>query len=530
MPLPPAAVPAAGAVVAVAATGVPALLHQREPDVVNLATGLVLLVSGAQLSALRQTRLTGTLLVMAAVAWFLPDLAPDVDVVGRVLAYGSLVHVTAIVAAVLVAPEGRVVRRAHGVALAVAAAASLSAVTGGYEFAVPAAGVVLVLAVVVPDVRRWWATRPGRAYLVAVVATAAALAGVPSLRALAGAGAETWMFAAYGGLLATASVALVRVGPWLRRATALDVGPDALTSLDDLLAGVTGDPGAHAVVRVTPDLWVRLDGRPAAPATVEDVAAVVARRPVPAALRATVDEGLRLAARNLVTRRVVDERVTELELLRARLVRVEDDERAELVTRLRQGPLSALVRLRADLSGGRAPDGLLRRVRETEDDLARVASGLDPLDGYASVAGALRVLAEQEGAAARLDAESRPGPTGGRALWFACSEALANAVKHAPSSRREVTLAADDAWVVLVVADDGPGPGRAADRGLVGVRDRIAAVGGSVAVTDLRPGTRVEVRVPGTRHHLDDAGAGADVAHRAPSLASTSPTVEEASP
>jgi hypothetical protein len=76
MPVPPAAVPAAGALVAVVATGVPALLHQREPDVVNLATGLVLLVSGSQLSALRQTRPTGTLLVLAAVAWFLPDLAP----------------------------------------------------------------------------------------------------------------------------------------------------------------------------------------------------------------------------------------------------------------------------------------------------------------------------------------------------------------------------------------------------------------------------------------------------------------------
>jgi signal transduction histidine kinase len=529
MPVPPAAVPAAGALVAVVATGVPALLHQREPDVVNLATGLVLLVSGSQLSALRQTRPTGTLLVLAAVAWFLPDLAPDVDALGRVLAYGSLVHVTAVVAAVLVAPEGRVVRRVHRVALAVSAAASLSAFTGGYELAVPAAGVVLVLAVVVPDVRRWWATRPGRTYLVAVVATAMALAGVPTVRALVGTSSEAWLFAAYGGLLATASVALVRVGPWLRRATALDVGPDALMSLDDLLAEVTGDPAAHAVVRVAPDAWVRLDGRPAAPAELDDLAVVVARRPVPPALRATVDEGLRLAAQNLVTRRVVHERVTELELLRTRLVRVEDDERTELVTRLRQGPLAALVRLRADLAGGRAPDALLRRVRETEDDLTRVASGLDPLDGYASVAEALRVLAQQEGAEVRVDAGCRPGPTGGRALWFACSEALANTVKHAPSARRQVTLASDDPWVVLVVADDGPGPGRATARGLVGVRDRIAAVGGSVDVADLRPGTRVEVRVPGTRHHLDEAGAGADAAHRAPSVASTSPT-EEASP
>ena len=107
MRIPTAAVPGGGALVAVAATAMPVVAYGRQPDAVNLAAGLVLLLAGAELLALAQTRATGLLLVAASTAWFLPDLAVTGTAAGAFLSGTTLAHVVPLVAAVLVAPSVR---------------------------------------------------------------------------------------------------------------------------------------------------------------------------------------------------------------------------------------------------------------------------------------------------------------------------------------------------------------------------------------------------------------------------------------
>jgi signal transduction histidine kinase len=84
------------------------------------------------------------------------------------------------------------------------------------------------------------------------------------------------------------------------------------------------------------------------------------------------------------------------------------------------------------------------------------------------------------------------------AAYYAVSEALANAAKHAHASAVYVELGADDAMVRLTVRDDGIGgadPSRGS--GLTGLRDRIEAVGGSLDVTSpVRGGTTLLIKIP----------------------------------
>lgn len=536
MRIPTAAVPGGGALVAVAATAMPVVAYGRQPDAVNLAAGLVLLLAGAELLALAQTRATGLLLVAASTAWFLPDLAVPGTAAGAFLSGTTLAHVVPLVAAVLVAPQGSLTRRRDVAVVVLSALAAGSAYTGGYQLLLPATGVALVV------VCGPWRSVPPRgqagaaaAHRLAVLSTAAALAGVPLARALVGDARAAWQFAVYATLLSVAALALVRVGPWLRPTAALDVGPDSLTALDDLLAAVTGDPRAHAVVRVG-DEWARLDGSPApAPDGAVEPVVVVARRPVPTGKQEAVAQAVRLAAENVRGRSEVAQRVRDLATVRARLVHVEDDERQALVGRLRSGPLASLEQLRSRLSASGASRELVGQVRATEQDLERVAVGLDPLEGFASFVEAVTTLASDLGAGVTVAPgvhEVAVDPSVARALWYAAAEGLANAAKHAPATPPVLGLDVDPGrhprapGVLLTVLDRGPGPGAGAASALTGVRDRVAAVGGTVRVVDAGPGTRVEVRVPSTRSHVGRTGAGADVQPVGPSLASAAPTSE----
>jgi signal transduction histidine kinase len=84
------------------------------------------------------------------------------------------------------------------------------------------------------------------------------------------------------------------------------------------------------------------------------------------------------------------------------------------------------------------------------------------------------------------------------AAYFVASEALANSAKHSLASRIEVSLGATDGRLVLAVRDDGRGGADAAGgSGLVGLDDRVEALGGSLRV-DSRPGkgTTITAELP----------------------------------
>jgi len=91
------------------------------------------------------------------------------------------------------------------------------------------------------------------------------------------------------------------------------------------------------------------------------------------------------------------------------------------------------------------------------------------------------------------------------AVFRALQEALSNVVRHANAKQVSVQIAVRGRALILVVADDGTGPHttdtalleREGHMGLTGMRERIAALGGSVRF-DGQPGAgaRVEVQVP----------------------------------
>ncbi|MGH3321056.1 MAG: sensor histidine kinase [Streptosporangiaceae bacterium] len=93
-------------------------------------------------------------------------------------------------------------------------------------------------------------------------------------------------------------------------------------------------------------------------------------------------------------------------------------------------------------------------------------------------------------------------PEASDALFRAAQEALANAARHSGARAVRVTLAGDGAALTLSVSDDGRGfdpPDVPPGQGLAGMRERLAAVGGSVTV-DSSPGagTRVTCVCPST--------------------------------
>ena len=85
------------------------------------------------------------------------------------------------------------------------------------------------------------------------------------------------------------------------------------------------------------------------------------------------------------------------------------------------------------------------------------------------------------------------------AVYRLIQEALNNAVKHAQASSVRVAVSRGDGQLVVVVADDGlgfdaarPGTGY----GLAGMRERVALVRGTLAISSSPAGTTVEARLP----------------------------------
>jgi signal transduction histidine kinase len=84
------------------------------------------------------------------------------------------------------------------------------------------------------------------------------------------------------------------------------------------------------------------------------------------------------------------------------------------------------------------------------------------------------------------------------AAYYVTSEALTNAAKHAHASAVQVELTVRDTTVRLVICDDGIGgadPGRGS--GLLGLSDRIAALGGTLQLTSpADSGTTLLIEIP----------------------------------
>ncbi len=148
----------------------------------------------------------------------------------------------------------------------------------------------------------------------------------------------------------------------------------------------------------------------------------------------------------------------------------------------------ALIRI------GRDVEAILEEVRE-------LSRGLHPsLLQRGGLQPALRALARKSPTRVELDVEieSRPPEPIEIATYYVVSEALTNAAKHAQASRISVTVKTSGAALRATVEDDGVGGAEtSAGSGLVGLIDRVEALGGRFAL-DSPPGegTRLSIQLP----------------------------------
>ncbi|MCW2966132.1 MAG: domain S-box [Actinomycetia bacterium] len=209
------------------------------------------------------------------------------------------------------------------------------------------------------------------------------------------------------------------------------------------------------------------------------------------------------------------ENKSELAASRRRIVAASDDARRRIERDLHDGTQQRLVSLTLGLRAAEAdvpPDsGALRSelsaiavgLTEALEDLQELSRGIHPaILSQGGLGPALRTLARRLPIPVDLDLEIEahtrlPEPIE-VAAYFVASEALANATKHAQASRIEVSLAPSDGSLLLSIRDDGVGGADAArGSGLVGLTDRVEALGGMIDI-DSAPGggTSVVVTLP----------------------------------
>ena len=135
------------------------------------------------------------------------------------------------------------------------------------------------------------------------------------------------------------------------------------------------------------------------------------------------------------------------------------------------------------------------------DELREISSGIHPaILSEGGLAPALKTLARRSPTPVVLDVrvQGRLSDSVEVAAYYVVAEMLTNAAKHAHASTVHVDVAEADRVLRLSVRDDGVGgadPARGS--GLVGLRDRVEALGGTVAVDSPRgEGTAIEVALP----------------------------------
>ena len=100
----------------------------------------------------------------------------------------------------------------------------------------------------------------------------------------------------------------------------------------------------------------------------------------------------------------------------------------------------------------------------------------------------------------RITVRADPGPLPSdvaAAAWFAACELMTNAVKHGGGCAIEVTVCRADGGLLVEVRDNGPGGADPAGSGLRGLAERAVSRSGSLVVSSIPgSGTRATVRLP----------------------------------
>jgi signal transduction histidine kinase len=201
----------------------------------------------------------------------------------------------------------------------------------------------------------------------------------------------------------------------------------------------------------------------------------------------------------------------ELAASRTRIVTASDEARRRIERDLHDGAQQHLLALALKLRAAAVPDeidevrteitGIATALTSVVDELQEISRGIHPaVLSSAGLRPALRALGRRSTIPVDLDVR-----IGGRlpepvevGAYYVVSEMLTNAAKHSSASVVEVNAEASDGTLRVCVRDDGIGgadPKRGS--GLVGLKDRIEALGGTFAMhSPLGGGTTVSCELP----------------------------------
>jgi signal transduction histidine kinase len=488
--------------------------------VADFIVGCTLLVCGTVAWQQRPESRVGPLMGLAGATWFLGNI-------GRPFLYlhrGPLVHLH------LSYPTGRLPTRFAAAVVAIAYLDAIVEPLAANDWLTLTLSALIALSALQVFLRT---SGPARKAGGPALAAALAFAGVLALGAvnrLAGWDADRAVLWTYDAVIAAIAVVLLRDllrGRWTEAVVTglvVDLGNQESGALRTKLARALGDPSLVVGYRLSETDWFVDDagrhvelpppgsGRAVTPIAEggEQVAVLVHDEALLADqhLVESVAAAARVAVANARLQAEAQARADELVASRRRIVQAADEQRRRLEEELRLGAERRLENVQALLDGARgdAPDGdaeaiaaLERELDETRRELREFAQGVHP--GTLTEGGlmaALKQLASRSpipvtvaGSVARLAPPAEAG------LYFVCSEAFANAVKHSGASNISVVVTQQRQHVVVTVTDDGVG-GADASRGtgLRGLADRLEALGGMLDV-ESRPGagTRVTAQI-----------------------------------
>jgi PAS domain S-box-containing protein len=203
----------------------------------------------------------------------------------------------------------------------------------------------------------------------------------------------------------------------------------------------------------------------------------------------------------------------DLTASRARIVAAADDARRRFERDLHDGAQQQLVSLGLQLRGVEAAvpaelqplkeriSGIVSGLAGVSAEIQEISRGIHPaILSKGGLAPALKTLARRSAVPVKLElgVDGRLPESVEVAAYYVVAEALTNAAKHARASQVTVCVQAHDADLHLSIRDDGiGGADLSKGSGLIGLIDRVSALGGTMAVTSERgSGTSLLAKIP----------------------------------
>jgi signal transduction histidine kinase len=204
---------------------------------------------------------------------------------------------------------------------------------------------------------------------------------------------------------------------------------------------------------------------------------------------------------------------SDLSASRGRIVTAADDARRRLERDLHDGAQQRLVSLAltASMTEVSLPAGqdaikeqlaeIVQGLGDVSDELRAISRGIHPaILSKGGLGPALRSLACRSAVPVELDVdvEGRLPDRVEVAAYYVVAEALTNTARHAHAAEIKVSAKATDGHLDLMISDDGAGGADPANgSGLIGLVDRVEAVGGHLSVSSpAGVGTSLAATIP----------------------------------